>query len=499
MLPSFIHINKLTLVTLSIIASAAMSLLAEQEPVINKAVADGVIAPDSPITCTITFFNGDSISGQLINLGKDSVSIMSPDLVDPVTFSNAKIINLSFDDTGSSITKADEDIDETTLFINHRNNQAGIHGVIKGAFANLDEKFVTLRTSYAGEIKVLKKFITKMEIDSKKGYLYMGPKSLKEWNVNSINSRWKYTNRALISGNKAGNLAQDVNMPDEAIISFDLSWKDDEYITLYFFSSDHQKSKPDNYYQLSLRRGSCSVLKYTNGRQVTTPTSELRDIRGNRFGRVQPRIRRPATPKLNARYDIYISKTKGVFYIYRNGIKLDKFTDKTPEPRKFGTALHIISSNKTPIRVKNLTISKWSGQIPSDIDMEKFAKIKGKGERILLKNGDVLLGKIGQVRDGSMQIETLYTPLNIPIVRMRSIDLTANQSEEEPLMYADDIKCWFRDKGWIILKPIKIEGNILTAYHQALGENQFNLSAFKRIDLHIYDKNANARRKSDSW
>jgi hypothetical protein len=149
--------------------------------------------------------------------------------------------------------------------------------------------------------------------------------------------------------------------------------------------------------------------------------------------------------------------------------------------------------------VKNLSLSKWSGHIPSEVDADTFSKVKGDGERILLKNGDILLGRIGKVRDGLMQIETLYTPLNIPIIRMRSVDLTGSKLKEEPIMYENDIKCWFKDKGWIILKPISIEGNTLTAYHQALGENKYDINVFKRIDLHIYNKEANASRRSDSW
>lgn len=462
-------------------------------------VAKKVAKPlEQSLAGTIHFFNGDSISGQINDWDKDQVAITSPDLIDPVSFSTAEILNITLKDNRNNVIEVGINDDQTTLVINNRDNQQGLHGIITGGFSNIDDKHVTLKTNYAGEVKVLKKFITRMEIDSKKGYLYLGPKSLDEWQNNSIKQTWEYNNNSLIAGSKAGNIAQDLGIPDEASISFDLSWKEDEYITLYLFSSDHEKSRPDNYYQLSLQRGRCSLLKYVSGKQLSHLTSEKVLERRNRF-RIQPQRNTAKTKELHAHYDIYMSKVKGEFHIYRNGVKLDTFTDSKPQAEKFGSALHIVSSNKTPIRVKNLSLSNWSGHIPSVVDAETFAKVKGEGERILLKNGDILLGRIGQVRDGLMQIETLYTPLNIPIIRMRSVDLTGSKIKEEPIMYENDIKCWFKDKGWIILKPISIEGNTLTAYHQALGENKYDLNVFKRIDLHIYSKNANASRKSDSW
>ncbi|MGJ8656708.1 MAG: hypothetical protein ACSHX6_09670 [Akkermansiaceae bacterium] len=495
-------LTKATLAAFSCLGCSSI-LFAQQDEAapIAPPVAKEEIAKETQLKAmagTIFFYNGDSIAGEITEWTKDSVAINSPDLVDPVSFSTAKILNITLQDNRNTALEVDPNEDETTLVINNRDNQLGLHGVIKGGFSNIDDKHVTLSTNYAGEIKVLKKFVTKMEIDSKKGFLYLGPKSLDEWYNNSVDQTWEFTNNSLIGGELAGNLGQDVDLPDEASISFDLSWKNDEYITLYLFSSDHEQSTPDDFYKLGLHRGKISLYKYNNGRRQSHISSEQQQKIGRQF-RIQPTRTNLKTRERNARYDIYMSKTKGEFHIYRNGIKLDSFTDSTPLPGKFGKALHIVSGNKTPVRLKNLSISKWSGHIPSDVDADTFAKIKGEGERILLKNGDILLGRIGKVRDGSMQIETLYTPLNIPIVRMRSVDLTGTNGKEEPIMYENDIKCWFKDTGWIILKPISIQGNTLTAYHQALGENKFDLNIFKRIDLHIYDKVANANRKSDSW
>ncbi len=474
----------------------AGSLCAQQDNGLPAAPEKSV---EKPLTGKISFISGDSISGTINSWDQDHLSLTSPDLIDPVTFSTDQILMITLDDDGKNYIEVDPNQDETTLIINNRNNQEGLHEMIKGGFSNIDDKYVTLNTNYAGKIKALKKFITKMEIDSKSGYLYLGPKSIEEWQNNSIKQTWEYKNNSLIGGVTSGNIAQDLETPEEAILSFDLSWKEDEFITLYLFSSDHEQSDPDHFYKLIIQSGNCTLIKHADGRQISHLSSE-RLIQNRNMGfRIQPNIPRSQNKELNAHYDIYMSKTKGEFHIFRNGVKLDKFTDATPQANKFGTSLHLVSGNKTPIRVKNLSLASWSGTIPSEIDAKTFAKAKGEGERILLKNGDILLGKIGKISDGLIAIETLYAPLRIPIIRMRSVDLTGASLKEEPIMYEHDIKCWFKDKGWIILKPISIEGNTLTAYHQALGENKYDLNVFKRIDLHIYDKDANAKRTADSW
>ncbi len=449
------------------------------------------------MSATIYFLNGDSISGQISDWSLESMTLTSPDMLEPIIFSNEHVLNIQLDE--KNLTQQSEEFtDLTTLNIQHRNKQKGLHGVIKGGFSNIDNTHITLNTNYAGKVKVLKKFITKMEIDSKTSYLYMGPKGSDKWEHNNIVPSWQYLNQSLISKSTAGNIAKDIKIPETAVISFDLSWKKDERLSLYFYSSDPSQAKPDDYYKLNLEGNKrVSFHKYLAGIKRSDMMTKM-PINRNLWRIRNKDLKRPNTI-FNAHYDIYMNKAKGEFHIFRNGEKLDYFADSKPKPESFGSAIHLISSNNTEIRVKKLTLAKWSGHLPSEIDEKTFADLKGDGERILLKNGDILLGKMGNMKDGIMEIETLYTPIKIPIIRMRSIDLTSEKEKEQPLMYAADIKCWFKDEGWIILKPISYNGNKLTAFHQAIGENEFDLNAFKRIDLNIYEIDVESPNSPDNW
>ncbi len=497
-------IFKLITSTLCLILSS-LSLLAIQEA---KPKEDPVITnPLISLEGSIHFDNGDSISGKILNWSKSNISVSSPDLLEPVTFSNSNILKITFNDNQTT-NKANPHLDETILIMNNRDNEVGKNGMIRGSLVDITPQKIKLNTAYAGEISVMRKFISKMEIDPKKGYLYYGPKSLEHWHNNSLTKGWKFENNSLISSRTAnGNIAKNINLPDQTSISFDLSWKKSPYISLFLYSSDHEMARPDNYYKLSLDRGRWLLNKYIDGRRVNT-TRILKEkkllLRKNAFGR--PRI----TPlksfnKLHAQYSIYIDKTKGLFHIYQNGSKLISFLDADPKTKKFGTAMHLLNNSRYPVRIKNLRISKWNGHIPNKINEKTFSSLKDakqpkvEGEHILLKNGDFLFGKINKVDNGLVEIETKHAPLKLPLNRLRSIDITASIKKEEPIKDIDDIKCYYKDKGWVILKLIALGEKSFTAYHQAIGEKKFNYNAFKRIDLNIYDEEANSKRKPDTW
>ena len=200
----------------------------------------------------------------------------------------------------------------------------------------------------------------------------------------------------------------------------------------------------------------------------------------------------------SARYNIYVDKVKGSIHVFINGNLINTFLDPNPSPDKFGTGVHFISGENKPTKISKISLSKWSGNMPSNKDRDAFAKLKGSGQRILLRNGDAIIGKTGSIDKGLMNIETEFGPMKLRVAGMRTIDLS-DTPEDGPKMYKEDIKLYLKEGGWIIVKPISLSGSKLTAFHQAFGENIFDLNAFKTIDLHVYSDKHNNARKTDDW
>ena len=197
-------------------------------------------------------------------------------------------------------------------------------------------------------------------------------------------------------------------------------------------------------------------------------------------------------------YQFYIDKKKGIFNIFVNGKQISTFQDPAPNSDELGTSVHLISGNNAPIKLKNIKMSRWNGITPNSLDKKIFEKLNGTGQKILLQNGDAVIGKTGVIDDGFMGIETEFGPMKLLLNSIHSIDLS-DTAEDPPLMSKGDIKIYYNTGGSIIVKPISIIGSKLKAFHQAFGEKEFDMSAFNRIELHVYSKEHNRSRKTDSW
>ena len=91
-----------------------------------------------------------------------------------------------------------------------------------------------------------------------------------------------------------------------------------------------------------------------------------------------------------------------------------------------------------------------------------------------------------------MIIETEYTPIQIPIKRIKTLSL--GSIGEEPKKYSQDVRAWFHEGGHVTLKLATFKDDKISGFSQAFGEVSFDLRAFSKIDFHIYDKKHNDKR-----
>lgn len=439
------------------------------------------------------FLNGDSITADVIEWKNDSVRIKHPYLLNECEIKKENLLEIKLlNQSTAKEDEADQKLKHTTkLLIKPRYKASNDNDTIRGELIQNDGKHITLKTSYAGQLNIQRSKILSIDINAHSNLLYSGPNSLEEWHNNLHYSSWTYKKGALYSNDKMGSISKDLKMPDRVAISFDQHWRNAAHIKVKLFSDDHKSSRPNNYYEFSIRHGSIYVKKYIDGRQL-----QMNAKQQNFQALVD--LRRAMAVDKSAHYDLYIDKEKGIFHLFVNGSLINTYTDPTPTPKKFGTSLHLVSGTNSPMKILNLKMSEWSGNMPTNNDKEAFSKLKGEGQRILLKNGDAIIGKTGLIKDGLMSIETIFGPMKVRVNGMRTLDLS-DTPEDGPKMYKGDIKLHYNEGGWIILKPITINGTKLKAYHQAFGEAEFNLNAFKKIDLHVYSQTHNRARVDDTW
>lgn len=443
----------------------------------------------------LLFLNGDTITADILEWKSDSIRVKHPYLLEEYTFDNSNILEIQLIDNGKKTTPqeptGEEPQDTTTVLIKPRYKASNANDTIRGNLVQNDAEAITLDTAFAGQLKIERSKILNIDIDATTDLLYNGPNNIDEWLNTLHNESWSYSNNALYSSENMGNISMDMKLPDQLLFSFDQEWRTSAYINVKLFSDDHTISRPNNYYEFSLRHGSITMRKFVDGRFMAI------NAQNQNFQNIVE-LRKAMSIDKSAHYDLYLDKNQGIFNIFVNGKLMNTYKDPDPKPAKFGTSLHLVSGDNSPVKLKNIKVSRWNGNMPSNDDKAAFEKLKGTGQRILLKNGDAIIGKSGTINDGIMAIETEFGPLKLRVNGMRSIDLS-DTPEDGPKMFKGDIKLYFKDSGWIIVKPIAMSGTKLKAYHQAFGEKQFDMNAFKRIDLHLYNEKHNRARKVDTW
>lgn len=439
----------------------------------------------APQRAQLNFVNGDKISGNIISMENGILEIDSPHFTDNATFSTANILDIV-------LTKAQtEQVNEphrkdhlATLELEDRFGYEGEHGNLYGQLEELTDDKLTLRTSYAGILEVDRSLIKSITISDNTKSLYSGPKSIEEWNPFGETGTWSFTNNSLVGNASRGSIAQDINIPDKALLSFDLSWKVRPGLSLYLYADNANDEQPSAYYEIRLNSNYMYMQKSTplnRSRQLAkTPNTQL-----NFDGQ-------------SAEISLYMDKKKGVFHVFVNDEMTYTFTDHTPSPESLGSSIYFRNDNESRMLIKNIQMKKWSNAIPTEQDQKSYAKLSGEGQRILLANGDAVVGKIGKINNGLLAVETKHTPLKIPLAGVRDLHLPP-VAENHPKAERNDIKAYYHDGGWVMIDVTKINSSHILGENKAIGNCEFDLSAFKKLELNVYDKSQNKLRQLDAW
>lgn len=359
---------------------------------------------------------------------------------------------------------------------------------VRGQLIGLDDEYVTVRTWYAGDLKFKRSMTTRVEIMRAEAPIYAGPTNIKEWTEGEGESgAWKLQGGALTTSKGAG-IARKIKFPERSRITFDLNWQKSLRFRVLLFSDDGTTSQPDNCYDLVCQKR----FIYLRKRWMTRATGGSRNMGQANLTQF--------TEKDKIRFDFFIDRKAGKIALYLNGNQAQVWEDEDPKIGSFGNWLHFVSDEFYKVEVSRIRVSPWSGQLPEETpeaDLEDYEE--GDGQLMHLQNGDVIVGKVGKIVEGVVDLKTKFTDIKIPVARMRTIDLTPSLADyEEPILKAGDIRAWLREGGQITFRLDGFKDGVLKGYSQTFGESEFKLSAFSRIEFNIHDEDLKAMR-SGNW
>ncbi len=343
---------------------------------------------------------------------------------------------------------------------------------LRGELISLSDTELALNTWYAGPMTIKRPMLKMLEPNlSSSSIIYDGPKDIQNWTrQGSAASSWKLKKGSLYSSSSyaIGRVIDD--MPDMANIKFDVAWQSG-YPSFYFsFFTDNLTSYSGNCHALRVSSTSVYLYRCTSGSRSS--------LDGN------SNVQSLSTVK-NATFNILADRKNRKFTLLINGVLIKQWTDAGASPGP-GKGIVFIPQGNGPMKVSNITITKWDGGLPKDGSEEEVAS---KEDTILFINEDKVSGRLKSITDGVAKLETSYAALDIPLARASRIDMSS-EAAEQARRNATDMRAHFPESGVVTMGLVGIEDNLVEGSSENFGMTKMPLSAFDVLEFNIYRENA---------
>jgi hypothetical protein len=416
---------------------------------------------------SLRFAGRDLISGKLISLEPDKFLIWShPDTEKTIEFKYANLREIS-------ISGKHPNPPANTANIKLTNGD-----IIKGGIISLDSQNLIVKTWYAGELKIARKMLKEIVPSTVSSWIYEGPNNIKEWTLENQKEgkNVKVVNKTLvIPGNTSAG--RDMQLPDLAKIEFDMSFAPNSNVNIFLYS-DQIARHQGNSYIMNISSGYIYMQRYSkNGVSNNIGQGECRKL----------------TEKRQTHFVILVNKKQKSFTIIVNGTMMQQMADSNNEFCGKGTIMSFYNSNSsTPLKIKNLVVSKWDGRLPSTVaDTEE-----SKTDNILFSNEDKVTGKLKSINDGQITFETEFASLAIPLERAKIIRISS-EGAQLAKRNANDIRLFFNNDEYLTADLLKIADGKITAKSENFGSAELLLGAFRKISLNIYAEPSEGEKTSD--
>jgi hypothetical protein len=413
------------------------------------------------------FRNGDVLTGSLIAIRSNQVMWKHPDASAPVELTSKELGELQLKAESKSHN------DSTNACIVRLTND----DQLEGELINLDASQLSLKTWYAGEIKLPRNLIQSITpTGPSRSTLFEGPAGLDGWTLGKTTQalpnqgQWIYRNGAFYAS-KAASIARDVHLPDVSSFSFDLTWKGYFQMAIAIYSDSLQpvslankENEPDfgGFYSLQLNTFSANLLPITRNDPIRyLGQASLLTL----------------SQKNRAHIDIRTSKPRHSVALLVNGELVREWIDPAEFAGK-GSAIRFVHQGQGAVKIENIKITEWDGLF-EDKDAQPPPQ---KSDLAKLRNGDRVTGSLEKIHDGSVTISSSDRNLGIPFTRAKEL-LFARENSTRPPSQPADVRAFFARGGFVTLQIENWSPESFVAISPAFGKANFHPRAFTRLEF----------------
>jgi hypothetical protein len=420
---------------------------------------------------SVQFKNGDVLFGALHSIdAENGIRWNRPDALNPgnaFNFSPEHVTQLELASLSRTNPPATSNLCQVVLANGDQ---------LQGDLVSYDGQKLTLDTWFAGQIELPKSAVALIApLGLPKPTLFSGPTGLEGWTMGKVQAgalvdsgEWIYQNNAFYAL-KSASIARDVHLPDNASIQFDLEWRGffhiavalyTEYLHPINLANKETEPKFGGFYSLQINPFSANLL----------PVKQTEPLRYLGQASLQSLSQTNA-----AHIDIRASKSKRLIALIINGVLIRHWTDE--DFAGTGTALRFVHQGQGAVKLANLKVTEWDGQFEEPITLTP----NKTADLARLKNGDRVPGTVKTIRDGKLAIDAANTTLDIPITRVKQIELS---SPANPIQQVtpQTVRAYFANGlGSLTFNLERWTTDELSASSANFGSAKFKPNAFSRI------------------
>jgi hypothetical protein len=448
-----------------------------------------IAATEAEVQCT----DGSRLKGSLLEIGTESARLNADFLAAPVPLKLDHILEIGL--AASRGTFNGDHIATVTL---------SNGDILRGELTGVTDKIISLNTWYAGEMKFRREMVDTLDIQDRPEVLYSGPTGLEGWHQEDPQT-WTFEQGSL-RAQGPGTISRNVEgIPAKARFAFDLSWRSTPRFRFLFCSDDIEANDPAN----------CYILAFTNARYVQLSKRSARS--GN--SQIGNFVNIPEMlSKEKIRLELLVDRKTGLIRLLVNGEVAADWTDPEPDAGRPAGGIHFNSQDSSPIRLSRVEVTSWDGVVEGNAPehdenfMEDDDTPQPKDEpepdpaRIRLRNNDQVAGEMLGIEGGKVKLKTRFGEVNLPVSRLRTFTLHTKEARKNPELYQipkrynGDVRAWFPDGACITFRLASVADGRFKGFAQAVGDLDFDASAFNRVEFNLYDPELeSARNNRDAW
>jgi hypothetical protein len=430
----------------------------------------------------LRFNNDDFLPGEMIATEGENIIWSSPLLQKLTSFSINDISHISYSQNSSGNRNDSYEVEVVFNADINQQQQRKNNDTLSGKLIELNDKVVVLNTWYGGIISVRKSMIQSLKIKNLKQPLYSGPKSSQEWQSYPESDSWNFQDRSLTSAKLCSIARNFPELTNAFHLRFHIEWEKKLNINLLLCTKDIKPESLSSHYMLTLDSGSIS-LQRKNYKENLGAEGLIGDYLQNQI----------IQNNQQCWIDVFVDRATGLISLFINDELIKEWTDQNL-PYPIGKSIHIKKqTDLDEMKISHISLTPWDTTLSNEkllitVNSLDNPKPIGNEKKMVLSNGDIILGDIKKIEGEKIFLATRYKNLELSLEKLKFIEIKEDIRNERVLKKGD-VRAWFEDGSHITfrLDGITPEGDLIT-YSQCYGIANFNQSAFTRIDLHPYHR-----------